>query len=114
MSGSNCCFLTIIQISQETGKVVWYSCIFKNFPQFAVIHSHSQRFSIVNEAVDIFMEFPWIFYDPVDLGNLISDSSAFSKSILYIWKFLIHILLRPSLKDFDHNLEVCEVSAIVW
>ena len=72
-------------------------------------------FSIVNEAeVDIFLEFPFFFYDPVDVDNLISGSSAFPKSSLYICKFLVHVLLKPILKDFDHNLEACEMSAIVW
>ena len=73
--------------------MVWYSHLFKNFPQFVVIHT-VKGFCIVNEAeVDVFMEFPYFFYDPMDVGNLISDSSAFSKSI---WKFSVHILLKPS------------------
>ena len=98
MSGSNCCFLTCIQVSQETGKVVWYSHLFKNFPQFAVIHI-VKGFSIVNEAeVDVFLEFPCFLYDPVIVGNLISGSSAFSKSSLNIWKFSVHILLKPNLE----------------
>ena len=104
MSGSNCCFLTCIQVSQKAGKVVWYSYLFKNFPQFVVIYT-VKGFSIVNEAeVDVFLEFPCLFYDPAYVGNLISDSSAFSKSSLYIWKFLVRVLLKPSLKDFEHNL----------
>ena len=71
-------------------------------------------FSIVNEAeVDVFLEFSCFFYDPVDVGNLISGSYAFSKSSLYIWKLLVHILLKPSLKDFEHDLLACEMSAIV-
>ena len=79
---SNHCFLTCIQISQEIGKVVWYSHPFKNFPQFIVIHT-IKGFSIVNEAeVDVFLEFSCFFYDPMDVGNLISGSSAFSKSSL--------------------------------
>ena len=87
MSGSNCCFLTCIQISQEPGKVVWYSHLFKNFPHFVVIHT-IKGFSIVNEAeVDVFLELSCFFYDPMDVGNLISSSSAFSKSSLSIWKF---------------------------
>jgi len=84
MSGSNCCFLTCLQVSQETGKVVWYSCLSKNFPQFVVIHT-VKGFSVVNEAeVDVFLEFPCFLYDPTDVGNLISGSSAFSKSSLFI------------------------------
>ena len=104
MSSSNCCFLTCIQVSQEEGKVVWHSYHLKNFPQFVVIHT-VKGFSIVNEAeVDIFLEFPWFFYDPMDVGNLISGSSAFSKSSLYIWKFSVHVMLKPGLKDFEHYL----------
>ena len=99
-----CYFFTHIQVSQETGKVVWYSHLFKNFPDFVVIHI-VKGLSIVNESeVDIFLEFPCFFYDPTDVGNLISDSSAFSKSSLYICKFSVHILLKPSLKHFDHYL----------
>ena len=102
MSGSNGCFLSCIQIYQETGKVAWYSHLFKNFPQFVVIHT-VKGFSVVTEAeVDVFLEFSCFFYDPVD-GNLISGSSAISKFSLYIWKFSIHILLKPSL-NFEHCL----------
>ena len=89
MSGSNCCFLTCVQISQDIGKVVWYSHLFKNFPQLLVIHTF-KGFSIVNEVeVDVFLEFPCFNYDPVDVGNLISGPSAFSKFNLYIWKFSV-------------------------
>ena len=82
MSGSNCCFLTCIQVSQEAGKVVWYSHLFKNFPQCIVIHT-VKRFSIVSEA-DVFLDFSWFFFDSTDVGNLISGSSAFSKSSSYL------------------------------
>ena len=103
MSGSNCCFLTCIQVSQETGKVIWYSSFFKNFPQFVVIHT-VKAFSIANEAeIDVFLEFLSFFYDPMDVGNLISGSSAFFKPCLYIWKFSLHVLLKSSLKDLAHN-----------
>ena len=82
MFDSNCCFLTYIQISQEAGKMVWYPHLFKNFPQFVVIHI-IKGFSVVNEAeVDVFLEFSCFFYDPTDVGNLISGSSAFYKSSL--------------------------------
>ena len=102
MSGSNCCFLACIQVSQEAGKVVWYSYLFKNFLQFVLIHT-IKGFCVVNEAeIDAFLEFSCFFYDPMDVGNLISDSSAFLKSGLYIWKFSVHILLKPSMKDFEH------------
>ena len=102
MSSSNCCFLTCIQISQETGKVVWYSHLLKNFPQFAVIHM-VKGFSIVNEAeIDIFLQFSCFFYDPMDVGNLISGSSAFSKSNLNICKFSVHVLVKPGLENFEH------------
>ena len=83
--------------------MVWSSHLFENFPQFAVIHT-VKGFSIVNEAVDVFLEISCLFYDPTDVGNLISGSSAFSKSSLNIWKFSAHILLKPSLKDFEHYL----------
>ena len=84
--------------------MVWYSHLFKNFPQFVVIHT-VKGFGIVKEAeVDVFLELSCFFYDPKDVGNLISGSSAFSKSSLYIWKFSVYVLLRPSLKDFEHNL----------
>ena len=97
MSSSNCCFLTCIQISQEADQVVRYSYLLKNFPQFVVIHKVT-GFSIVNEAeVDVFLEFPCFLYDPTDV-------SVFSKPSLYIWKFSIYILLKPSLKDFEHKL----------
>ena len=80
MSGSNCWFLTCIQVSQKAGKVVGYSPLFKNFPYFVVIHT-VKGFSVVNEAeVDVFLELSCFFYDPMDVGNLISGSSAFSKS----------------------------------
>ena len=84
MSSSNCCFLTCIQVSQEAGEVAWYSHLFKNFPQFGVIHT-VKGFGIVNKAeVDFFLELSCFFDDPADVGNLISGSSAFSKTSLNI------------------------------
>ena len=104
MSDPNCCFLTSIQVSQEAGKVVWHTHLLKNFPQFVVIHT-VKAFSIVNEAeVDVFSEFSCFIYDPVDVGNVISGSSAFCKSSLNTWQFLVHILLKPSLENFEHYL----------
>ena len=104
MSSFNCCFLFCIQVSQGTGKIIWYSHLFKNFPQLAVIHT-VKGFSIVNEAeVHGFLELPYFLFDPTDVDNLLSGSSAFSKPSLYIWKLSVHILLKPSLKDFEHNL----------
>ena len=101
VSGSNYCFLTCKQVSQEAGKVVWYSHLLKNFPQFVVIHI-VKGFSVVNEAkVDVLLELSCFLYDPMDVGNLISGSSAFSKSSLNIWKFSVHILLKPSLEKFE-------------
>ena len=86
--------------------MVWYSHLLKNFSQFVVIHT-VKGFSRVNEAeVDIFLELSCFFYDPTDVGNLISASSAFSKPSLYIWKFLVHELLKPGLKDFEHYLAI--------
>ena len=102
MSSSNCCFLTCIWISQEAGQVIWYSHLFQNFPQFAVIHT-VKDFGIVNKAeVDVFLELSCFFHDPADVGNLISGSSAFSKTSLNIWKFTVHILLKPGLENFEH------------
>ena len=102
MSSSNCCFLTCIQISQEAGKVVWYSHLFQNFPQFIVTHT-VQGFGIVNKAeIDVLLEFSCFFHDPTDVGNLISGCSAFSKSVMNIWKFTIHVPLRPALENFEH------------
>ena len=91
--------------------MISHSHLFKNFPQFVVIHT-VKGLSIVNEAeIDVFLEFRCLFCDPADVGNLISDSSAFSKSSLYIWKFSVHMLLKPSLKDFAITLLACEMSA---
>ena len=82
--------------------MVWYSQLFKNLPQFVVIHT-AKGFSVVNkEEVDVFLEFSCFFYDAVDVGNLISGSFVFSKSSLYIWKFSVHVLLKPGLEDFEH------------
>ena len=104
MSSSNCCFLTCIQASWEPGKVFLYFHLFKNFPQFILTH-RVKGFSIVNEAeVDFFLEFSCFFYDLRKVDNLISGSSAFSKSSLNIWTFLGHILLKPNLEDFEHYL----------
>ena len=93
--------MTHIQLSQEIGIMVWYSLLFKNFPQFIVIHT-VKGFHVANEAeVDAFLERSCFFDDPADFGNSISGSSVFSESSLYIWKFLVHIPLKPSLKAFD-------------
>ena len=100
MSSSNCCFLTCILIFQEAGQVIWYSHLFQNFPQFVLIHS-VRGFGVVNKA-DVFLELSCFFDDPMDVGNLISGSSAFSISSLNIWKFTVHTLLKPDLEDFDH------------
>ena len=76
--------------------MVWYSHLLKNFPQFVVTYT-GKVFGIINKAeIDVFLEFSCLFYDPTDVGNLISGSSAFSKSSLYIWKFIDHILLKPA------------------
>ena len=107
MSSSNCCFLTYIQISQEAGQVVWYSQLFENFSQFVLIHT-IKDFSIVNKAeLDVFLELSCLFYDAMDVGNLISGSSAFSKSSLNIWKLLVHILLRSGLRILSISLLAC-------
>ena len=84
--------------------MVWYSHLFKNFPQFVMMHT-VKGFSIVNEAeIDVLLEFPSFLYDPMNVGNLISGASAFSKSSVDIWKFWVHILLKPILRDFEHYL----------
>ena len=81
--------------------MVWYCHLFKNFPHFVVIHT-VKGFGIVNKAeVDVFLELSCFFDDPTDVGNLISGSSAFSKSDLNIWKFMVHVLLKPGLKNFE-------------
>ena len=93
MSGSNCCFMTCIQVFQEASQVIWYSHLIKNIPQFVVIHT-VKCFSVVNAAeVDVFLELSCFFYDPMDVDNFISASSAFSKSSFNIWEFSVHILL---------------------
>ena len=94
--------------------MVWYSHLFQNFTQFVVIHT-VKGFGIVNKAeIDVFLELSCFFDDPADVGNLISGSCAFSKPSLYIWKFLVPILLKPSLKDLEHYFLACEMSAVVW
>ena len=117
MSGSKCCFLTCTQISQEAGKVVWNSHLFKNFPQFVVIQSQSKALGIADKAeVDVFLDFSCFFYDSADVGNLISGSSVFSKSSLNTWKFLVHLLLKPCLENFQHyfaSMWECNC-AVVW
>ena len=82
--------------------MVWYSHLFQNFPQFVVIQT-VKGFGIVNKAeIDVFLELSCFFDDSVDVGNLISGSSAFTKTSLNIWKFTVHVLLKPGLKNFEH------------
>ena len=98
MSSSNCCFLTCIWVSQEADQVVWYSHLFQNFPQLIVIHT-VKGFGMDNKAeIDVFLERSSFFHDLADVGNLISGFSAFSKTSLNIWKFTVHILLKPGLQ----------------
>ena len=117
MSSSNCCFLTCIQISQGEGQMVWFSHLLQNFPQFIVIHTVG-GFGIINKGeIDVFLELSCFVDDPADVGNLISGSSAVSKSCLNIWKFLVHILLKPGLENFEHYFtsvwDECKC-ALVW
>ena len=122
MSSSKCCFLTCILVSQEAGKVVWYSHLLKIFSQFVVIHI-VKGFRVVNEAETVFcfcFYFSGItcsFHNPADVGNLIFGFSAFSKSCLGIWKFTDHILLKPGLENFEHYFTIvwdeCHC-AVVW
>ena len=94
--------------------MVWYSHLFKNFPQFVVIQT-VKGFGIVNKTeIDVFLELSCFFDDPTDVGNLISGSSAFSKSSLNIWKFLVYVLLKPGFKILSSTLLVSEMTAIVW
>ena len=93
--------------------MVWYSHLLKNFPQFVVIYI-VKGFSVVNEAeIDVFLEFSCFFNDSMDVGNLISGFSVFSKYNFYTWKFSVHVLLKPSLKDFEHYFLACEMSTVV-
>ena len=117
MSSSNCCFLTCIYISQESGQVVWYSHLFQNIPQFIVIHT-VRGFGIVNKAeLDVLLELCCFFDDSADVGNLISCSSVFSKTSLNIRKFMMHVLLKPGLENFEHYFtsvwDECNW-AVVW
>ena len=118
MSSSNCCFLTCIWVSQEAGQVFWYSHLFfHRIFQFTVIHT-VKGFAIVNKAeIDVFLELSCFFNDPADVGNLISGSSAFSKASLKIWKFTVHVLLKPGLENFEHYFtsvwDECNF-AVVW
>ena len=101
MFSFNCCFLTWIQVSQEVCPVVWYSHFFQNFPQFIVIHT-VKGFGIVNKAeIDVFLELSCFLDDPANVGNLISGSSAFSKTSLNIRKFTVHVLLKSGLENFE-------------
>ena len=94
--------MNCIQVSQEVGRVLWQSRLFNSFPQFVVIHT-VKGFSVVNEAeVDAFLEVSCFFYDSMDVGNLISAFSAFSKSSLNVWNLSVHILLKPHLENFEH------------
>ena len=93
--------------------MVWYSHLFQNFPQFVVIHT-VKGFGVVNKAeLYVFLKLSCFFDDPTDVGNLISCSSAFSKTSLNICKFTVHVLLKPGLENFEHYFTTCEMSAIV-
>ena len=121
MSRSNCCFLICIQISQEVGQVVWYSHLLKNFPEFFVIHT-IKGLDIVDKAiVGVFLELSCFFNDLTDVGNLIFGSSAFSRSSLNIWKFMVHVLLKPGLENFEYHFtsvwdecKLCGSLSILW
>ena len=91
-----------MQVSQKANQVVWYSQLLKNFPQFVVIHT-VKGFGIVNKAeIDVFLELSCFFNDPVDVGNLMSGPTAFSKTSLNIWNFTVHVLLKPVLENVEH------------
>ena len=111
MSSSNCHCLSSVQISQETGQVVWYSHLLKNFPIFCDPH---KGFGIVNKAeVDVFLELSCFFDDPMDIGNLIFGSSAFSKSSLNIQKFTVLNYLNLAWRILIITLPACELNGIV-
>ena len=102
MSSSICYFLICIQVYQVAGQVVWYSHLFKNFPQLIVIYT-VKGFAIVNKAeINDILELSFLFGDPAHVGNLISGSSAFCKTSLNIWKFTVHVLLKPDVENFEH------------
>ena len=102
MSSSNCCILTCIQVSQEASQVVWYPSFFRIFHSLLLIHT-IKGFDVVNKAeIDASLELFCFFDAPADVGNLISGSSAFSKTSLNICKFMVHILLRAGLENFEH------------
>ena len=114
MSSSNCCFLTCIQISQEAGKMVWLSHLLKNFPQFVGIYT-VKGFGVVNKAeVDVFLELSWFFCDPKNVCKLISGSSAFLKSSLNIWKFLVHILKKYVKAVYCHPAYLTYMQSTSW
>ena len=99
---------------QEAGQVVWYFHFFQNFPQFVVINT-VKGFGIVNKAeIDVFLVLSCFFDDPADIGNLISGSSAFSKTGFNNWNFMVHVLLKPVWRILSITLLACEMSAIVW
>ena len=106
-----------MQISQDAGQVVWYSNLLKNFPQSVVVNT-VKGFGIVNKPeVNVFLELCCFLDDPIDVGNLISGSSAFSKSSLNIWKFMVQVLLKPGLENFEHYLASVQDErncGIVW
>ena len=111
--GSNCCFLTCKQVSQETGQMAWYFRVSKSFSQFDMIHT-LKGFSILNETeTDIFLKVPCFLYYPVNVGNLISGSSSFSKPSLDIWNFLVQIMLKPRVQGLKHNLTSMGMRGIV-
>ena len=113
MSSSNFCFLICIQVSPKACQVVWYSYVLHNFPLFILIHT-VKDFDIVNKAeIYVFLELSCFFDDPVDVGNLISGFSAFSKTSLNIWKFTVHILLKLAWRILNIMLLACEMNAIV-
>ena len=94
--------LKVLPVSTFNIPMFWYSHLFQNFPEFVVIHT-VKAFGIVNKAeIDVFLELSCFFDNPTDVGNLISGSSAFSKTSWNIWKFMVHVLLKPGLEIFDH------------
>ena len=96
--------LDCIQVSQKTGKMVWYFHLSKSFSQFVMIHTDKGFSTVDKTEIGVFLKFPCFLYNSANVGNLISSSSSFSKPSLDIWKFLIHVVLKPSMQDLKHNL----------
>ena len=109
--GSNCCFFTCIQVFQEAGKIVWCFHLFENFLHNFLWSARSKSLALSRSRNRFFSGITCFLYDPANVDSVISGSSAFLKSSSYAWKFHVHILLKPCLKDFEHNLAEVKASS---